>query len=206
MLDTSFIIVLISCYLLIELNRDQGLALGHSDVNVRGPVGPHFQAQATAAIHTADRKLEGDLEELWLQTRSLPGGLQLRAGRFASQLGYLNELHPHSDDFVQRPLLYRALLGGHWFDDGVRVNWVAPTDLYLRLGLELFRGHQLVPEAAATRRPGAAVLIRGAWGSRGRCPGAGSSGRRCRWPRRWTAARRASPPPCGCAAARRCGC
>ena len=138
--------------------RDRGLGLGHSDVNVRGPLGPHFQAQATAAIHSHERKLEGDLEELWLQTRSLPGGLQLRAGRFASQLGYLNELHPHSDDFVQRPLLYRAFLGGHWFDDGVRVNWVAPTDLYVRLGLELFRGQQLVPEAAAARRPGAAVL------------------------------------------------
>lgn len=138
--------------------RDQGLGLGHSDVSVRGPLGPHFEAQATAAAHTLARKLEAELEEAWVQTRTLPGGWQLRAGRFSSQLGYLNEQHPHSDDFVQRPLLYRAFLGGHWFDDGLRINWTAPTDLYLRLGLEVFRGRQLVEEAVSARRPGALVL------------------------------------------------
>ena len=37
-------------------NRDQGLALGHSDVNVRGPVGPHFQAQATGIGLSAEQQ------------------------------------------------------------------------------------------------------------------------------------------------------
>ena len=74
---------------------------------------------------------EVELEEAWAQTRTLPAGFQVRAGRFSSQLGYLNEQHPHTDDFIERPLLYRAFLGGHYFDDGVRVNWTAPTDLYL---------------------------------------------------------------------------
>lgn len=138
--------------------RDRGLGLGHSDVSATGPVGKHLQAQVTAVAHTAERKLEGELEEAWVQTRTLPAGLQLRAGRFSSQLGYLNEQHPHTDDFVQRPLLYRAFLGGHWFDDGIRLNWIAPTDLYLRLGAEVFRGRQLVQEAARARRPGAVVL------------------------------------------------
>lgn len=138
--------------------RDKGLGLGHSDLSINGPVGRHFEAQATAAAHTFERKLEVELEEAWLQSRSLPAGLQMRAGRFASQIGYLNEQHPHSDDFVGRPLLYRAFLGGHWNDDGLRINWTAPTDLYLRLGLEVFRGRRLVEEAASARRPGAAVL------------------------------------------------
>ena len=139
-------------------SRDRGLALGHSDVTVSGPLGAHLQAQATAAIHTHERKLEGEIEEAWVQTRSLPAGLQLRIGRFASQVGYLNEHHPHADDFVQRPLLHRAFFGGHWNDDGVRLNWTAPTDLYLRLGVEVFRGRRLVHDAAAARRPGAAVI------------------------------------------------
>lgn len=138
--------------------RDKGLGLGHSDLSVRGPLGHHFEAQATVAAHTHERKLEAELEEAWVQSRTLPAGLQLRAGRFSSQLGYLNEQHPHADDFVQRPLLYRAFLGGHWFDDGLRVNWTAPTDLYLRLGLEVFRGRQLVRDTASAGRPGAVVL------------------------------------------------
>lgn len=149
-------------------DRDQGLGLGHSDVSVGGPLGRPFEARFTAAAHTFDDKLEAEVEEAWVQTRSLPHGFQLRAGRFASQLGYLNEQHPHTDDFVQRPLLYRAFLGGHWFDDGVRVNWTAPTDLYLRLGLEAFRGRQLVPDAVSSRRPGALVLSARTGGDIGR--------------------------------------
>ena len=148
--------------------RDRGLGLGHSDFSATGPLGRHFEARFTAVAHTRERKLEGELEEAWLQTSTLPAGLQLRAGRFSSQLGYLNEQHPHADDFVERPLLYRAFFGGHWFDDGLRLNWTAPTDLYLRLGAEVFRGKQLVREAAASRRAGAVVLSAktgGDWGA-----------------------------------------
>jgi len=135
--------------------REQGLALGHSDVVARGPLGRHFSAQFGAAAHSHDGKVEAELEEAWIQTRTLPMGLQVRAGRFGSQIGYLNEQHPHADDFVERPLLYRAFLGGHWFDDGLRLNWTAPTPFYLSLGTEVFRGKQLVEEAASSKSPGA---------------------------------------------------
>jgi hypothetical protein len=64
-------------------------------------------------------------------------------------LGYWNEIHPHADDFVERGLLERAFLGGHWIDDGVRLNWTAPTDMYLRWGLEAFSGRQLTPDATS---------------------------------------------------------
>ncbi len=138
--------------------REQGLSLGHSDLSVRGPLGRHLDAQATAAVHTHEGKTEAEIEEAYVQTNSLPLGLQLRAGRFASQLGYLNEQHPHADDFVERPLLHRAFLGGHWYDDGLRLNWTAPTELYLRLGAEVFRGRQLIPDSAFSRNPGAATL------------------------------------------------
>ncbi|MGV3570059.1 MAG: hypothetical protein ACO1PB_05625 [Ramlibacter sp.] len=138
--------------------RPKGLSLGHSDFTVGGPLGRHFQAGGTLSVHSGDNALEAEPEEAWIETRSLPAGLQLRAGRFPSQIGYLNEQHYHSDDFIERPLLYRAFLGGHWFDDGLRLNWTAPTDLYLRLGAEVFRGRQLVQEAARSKRAGALVL------------------------------------------------
>lgn len=138
--------------------RDQGLALGHSDVTARGGLGRLFGVQVTVAAHHHDDKLEAELEEAWLETRTLPFGLQARAGRFASQIGSLNAQHSHGDDFVERPLLYRAFLGGHWFDDGLRLNWTAPTPFYLMLGAELFRGRQLIPEAESSRSPGAIAL------------------------------------------------
>ncbi len=118
--------------------RDAGPGLGHSDLLVRGPVGAWFSAEANLGLHTAEQKLEHHLENAWLQTRMLPLGLQARAGRFASQIGYLNELHAHTDDFTERPLLYRGFMGGHWYGDGLRMNWTAPTAMYLRLGVEKF--------------------------------------------------------------------
>lgn len=137
----------------LELGRrDKGLGLGHSDLLVRGAFNEHFSGEAILGFHTEDKKLERHLENAWVQTRSLPFGLQLRAGRFASQIGYLNELHPHTDDFTDRPLLYRGFLGGHWYDDGLRLNWTAPTSFYLRFGVESFAGKKLVPEATADSR------------------------------------------------------
>jgi len=128
--------------------RDQGLQLGHSDLTASGPLGSWLRAQATATVATHEGKLEKGIEEFWLETTRLPAGLQLRAGRFASQIGYLNQQHPHADDFVERPLLYRAFYGGHWNDDGLRLNITLPTSFYWMVGAEVFRGRKLVAEAA----------------------------------------------------------
>lgn len=139
-------------------SRDRGLGLGHSDISAAGPLGSLLEARITAAGHTRHDRLETEIEEAWVQTRQLPAGWQVRTGRFRSQIGYLNEQHPHADDFAQRPLLHRAFLGGHWYDDGLRLNWTAPTATYLRLGLEALRGRTLVRETAAASRPGAYTL------------------------------------------------
>ncbi len=149
-------------------HRDQGLGLGHSDVTASGPLGQALDARITGVAHTFNQKLETEIEEAWVQTRKLPAGLQLRTGRFASQIGYLNEQHPHTGDFVQRPLLHRAFLGTHWTDDGLRLNWTAPTDLYMRLGVEVLRGRRLVEEAASSRQPGAVTYSGRLGGDMGR--------------------------------------
>ena len=126
--------------------RDQGLQLGHSDLSVSGPLGKNFQAQLTATFETEGGELQKTIEEAWLETKALPYGLQVRGGRFASQIGYLNQQHPHADDFIERPLLYRAFFGGHLNDDGLRLNWTAPTDMYLMLGIEGFHGKRFIAD------------------------------------------------------------
>ena len=79
-------------------SRDKGMGLGHSDVLLRGPLGEAFSAELIGSFHTVDQKLEAHWENVWLQTRQLPNGWQARAGRFASQVGYWNEIHPHADE------------------------------------------------------------------------------------------------------------
>jgi hypothetical protein len=127
--------------------RDKGPGLGHSDVMLRGPLGESWSAEVIGAMHTVNGRLETHWENAWVQTRRLPDGWQVRAGRFAPQVGYWNEIHPHADDFAERGLLQRAFLGGHWVDDGVRINWTAPTPMYMRLGVEALSGRKLVKEA-----------------------------------------------------------
>jgi hypothetical protein len=96
-----------------------------------------YYGQFTAALSPEN---EVEVEEAFVQTLGLSSGLTLRAGRFFSGIGYLNGQHPHAWDFVDTALPYRALLANQYGDDGVRLSWVAPTDLFLELGGEWLRG------------------------------------------------------------------
>jgi len=100
-----------------------------------------------------------EVEEAYVQTLGLPHGLNLRAGRFFSAIGYLNSQHPHAWDFVDPPLAYRALLANQYGDDGVRLSWVAPTDLFVEFGGEWLRGENFPAAGAANDGQGAATLF-----------------------------------------------
>lgn len=138
-------------------HRDKGLGLGHSDITLDLTLASWLKGRLSAVAHSDHHKIETEAEEAYLEAPALPGGMQLRAGRFLSQLGYLNELHPHADDFVMRPVLHRAFLGGHYFDQGVRLNWVAPTPFYWRVGGEVMQGKRL-PTVATSSTTGAWTL------------------------------------------------
>jgi hypothetical protein len=139
-------------------SREEGFGLGHNELTLGAAVDDLWTGRATVVAHRHDGELEFDLEEAFVETVSLPAGLQFRGGRFLSQVGYLNEQHTHTDDFIERPLLYRAFLGSHYLDDGVRLNWVAPTRLYWRSGIEVFSGKQLIQEAEDGSRAGVWAL------------------------------------------------
>ena len=127
--------------------RDKNLGMGHSDFYLRGPLGESLTAEATLAAHTVDGRLEHHTDRFLIRTRTLPAGLSAMVGRFASQIGAMNEQHPHADDFAERPLIYRGFLGNHWVDDGMRLNWNVPVAFDLRLGVEAFSGQRLIRES-----------------------------------------------------------
>ncbi len=139
------------------VDREKGLGLAHSDITANARLTPWLQGRFTGVAHSEENRVHTEVEEAYLEAPGLPGGLQIRAGRFLTQIGYLNERHPHQDDFVDRPLMHRAFLGGHYFDNGLRLNWVAPTPLYWRSGIEVLNGKRL-PAAAASRSLGAYTL------------------------------------------------
>ena len=80
------------------------------------------------------------MEEAFFRTTALRDGLTIKGGRFFSGFGYLNEVHAHAWDFVDQPLVYQAMFGGQFRQNGVQVKWLAPTDLFLEFGAETGNG------------------------------------------------------------------
>lgn len=119
---------------------DEGWSLGHSELAISGSIGNYLEAKFTGVMHHHEGEIEIGLEELWFQSVGLGKGFTLKAGRFFSDLGYLNNKHPHAWDFADEPLVYRAMLGMQYNDDGIQASWIAPTDLFWRVGGEAFRG------------------------------------------------------------------
>ncbi|HET9693803.1 MAG TPA: hypothetical protein VFP48_05430 [Steroidobacteraceae bacterium] len=112
---------------------ERGFSLGESEITLSASVDPYFTAALTAAF-AGEGELE--VEEAFARTTSLPAGLTVKAGRYFSGIGYLNEKHAHAWDFVDQPLAYQALFGGQLKQDGVQVKWLAPTELFLEFGAE----------------------------------------------------------------------
>lgn len=120
----------------------QGFWTDHSELTLSAPIDDLFFGKISIALDEHEGSIELELEEAFIQATQLPYDLSFRAGRFLSNVGYLNGKHTHTDSFSDRPLLYRTFMNGHYYDDGLRLAWLAPTDVYLELGTELFKGGQ----------------------------------------------------------------
>jgi len=129
----------------------RGLALNESELDLASNVDNLFYGSLTVSLSP-----EGgaNVEEAYVQTLTAPFGLTLKAGRFFSGIGYLNQFHAHHDDFIDRPLPNRAFLNTQFGDDGVQLRWLAPTDTFLEFGGELYSGRAFPGGGGAFRGQG----------------------------------------------------
>ena len=119
-----------------DVPKDRGFMLGDSELSLSSNIDDKFFGQLTLGFRDDDTRVM----EAYIETLTLPNGFSMRAGRFFSNIGSLNSRHMHTDSFYDRPLPYQSLLANQYIDDGVQLRWVAPTDLYLELGAEIFAG------------------------------------------------------------------
>lgn len=118
---------------------EDGFNLGHSELSFSGNIDEKFYGVLTAALHSHDGETHIELEEAYFESLGLGAGLSLKAGRFFSAIGYLNDQHEHAWDFADAPLIYQGLFANHLTDDGVQISWIAPTDLFIQAGAEASR-------------------------------------------------------------------
>jgi hypothetical protein len=77
--------------------------------------------------------LEAEIEEAYITLLSLPFHTQLKAGKFRSRFGKLNETHPHAYNFVDVPLMYQNFFGPEGLnDEGASLNWLTPNPAFFQ--------------------------------------------------------------------------
>jgi len=114
-----------------DANRN-GFTLQNLELSIGSTVDNYFDAR-THLIYLIDAEGETvvELEEAFITTRGLPGGLQVKAGQFFTEFGRQNIQHPHTWSFVDQPVILSRLFGGDGLrSQGVRMAWLMPTSWY----------------------------------------------------------------------------
>ena len=106
---------------------EQGFNLGHNELSISSDIDDMFFGKLTTVIAEHEGETEVELEEAYIETLSLGDGFAIKAGRFYSDIGYMNNQHPHAWDFTDTSLVYRGLFGGQLIDDGIQFSWLVPT-------------------------------------------------------------------------------
>ena len=135
---------------------EEGFSLGESELNISANVDDLFYGRFTAALSSGNTL---EIEESYLETVGLGNGATVKFGRFLSGIGYLNHKHSHTWDFVDQPLVYKAMLGNQYKDDGIQLRWLAPTDLFLEIGIEALRGEHFPAGGAANGGKGSKAIF-----------------------------------------------
>jgi hypothetical protein len=117
--------------------HSRSFSLNETELGLSASIDPQFQGVATISLAPEGGS---SVENAFVQTTALGNGLNLKMGRYFSALGYLNEQHAHTWDFVDQPLVYRTFWDNQLSDDGLQLKWLAPTDTFIELGAELGRG------------------------------------------------------------------
>jgi hypothetical protein len=111
--------------------------LGESELTVSANIDPYFSGYFVLSADADNNVL---VEESYIQNTGTVPGVTIKFGRMLSGFGYLNEIHVHAWDFVDAPLVHQAFFGGQLLEDGLQARWLAPTPMFVELGVETGRG------------------------------------------------------------------
>ena len=121
----------------LPFNEKRGFNLNYAELEIFSTVGPYIDF--FSAFHISKDSLE--ISELFVTTRTMPYGLRFKGGKFKSEFGRINSKHQHAWHFASIPLVFESFFGQEGLcDEGVQLQWIAPTDFYLMAGVEAMQG------------------------------------------------------------------
>ena len=112
--------------------QQRGFNARNAEIALDGAVDPYFEGFANIVLKLDNNnQTEIELEEAFLQTTSLPFGLQIKAGQFFDAFGRINPTHPHTWEFADSPLVNGRLLGPDGLRGvGAQISWTVPVPWY----------------------------------------------------------------------------
>ena len=112
--------------------QQRGFNARNAEIAIDGAVDPYFEGFANIVLKLDNNnETEIELEEAFLQTTSLPFGLQIKAGQFFDAFGRINPTHPHTWEFADSPLVNGRLLGPDGLRGvGAQISWTVPVSWY----------------------------------------------------------------------------
>ena len=118
-------------------NAKNGFNLNYAELLISDTIEEIIDVEAI--FHFSPGKVE--IDELYFSSEALGYDSKIKAGKFRSNFGYLNQYHHHAYNFSDTPLVYEAFLGSHGINEtGVQLQWKAPTPFGLMLGVEVLQG------------------------------------------------------------------
>ncbi len=141
--------------------KETGFFLQKAELTFSSDIDPYFTALAILGFRIAEEGLEFELEEIYLQTLSLPWGLKVRMGKYLSEVSRLGSKHLHFLNFVEKPLPIVMAYGGEssWF--GVEISWLLPLPFYLELVIDAGSGESGAFPLADPSRPDVGGHLKG---------------------------------------------
>jgi len=124
--------------------RKLEIYLNEAEFSFQSVIDPYARADLFLSFgkNQETGEFKADIEEGYLTTLDLPASLQLKVGKFRSNLGRLNPVHPHAIPFIDLPLAYQNYFGDGLNDEGFSLSWLVPNplDFYQELTFEVTNG------------------------------------------------------------------
>ena len=128
--------------------RKRGFTVRGVELSMQGAVDPYLDGE----MHMVDfiDPIEGstvvELEEAFMTTRSLPNGLQIKAGQYLTEFGRNNPTHPHAWAWLDQPIINTRVFGPDGMRaPGARLSWLVPVDWFSQVyvGVQNANGEQM---------------------------------------------------------------
>jgi len=111
------------------------------ELSLRAAIDPYARANIYPVFEGDQGQLAAKIEEAYLQSLSLPYGLQLKIGKFRQAFGRINIVHQHALPIIELPVASEAFLGEALIDQGASLSWLLPNQaFYQELIVSVTRG------------------------------------------------------------------